>query len=285
MKRLTLEECQKLALERGGKCLSQEYINNSTKMLWECSKGHQWKAKFSHILYRKQWCPYCCGNIKGLEDLQKLAETKNAELISDKYINRKTHYLWKCKNNKDHLWLSTIDTFKRCQGCIYCYGNKQKTIEDCKILAQKYNGQFLSNECKNTQQKYLWKCINGHEFLTSYNTVRNGHWCPFCNHPHSKPELEILHFVKNMFPDADHAGRGILGNNKFQLDVYIPSLKKAIEFDGYYHKFPRQIQFDSIKNQLCKEMGIGLLRIPWLSYKLDKNTCFNNICLFLECAH
>lgn len=57
--KMTLEECQEVAVGRGGKCLSEEYINRETPMLWECKEGHQWKARFRDIKRRCDWCPYC----------------------------------------------------------------------------------------------------------------------------------------------------------------------------------------------------------------------------------
>ena len=29
---------------KNGKCLSTQYINSKTKLLWECAEGHQWEA-------------------------------------------------------------------------------------------------------------------------------------------------------------------------------------------------------------------------------------------------
>jgi len=57
-KKLNIEEMQKLAKERGGKCLSKKYINNRTKLEWECEKGHIWKATLGTIK-RGSWCPIC----------------------------------------------------------------------------------------------------------------------------------------------------------------------------------------------------------------------------------
>lgn len=36
----SIDSARGLALSRGGKCLSTEYVNNRTKMLWECGNGH-----------------------------------------------------------------------------------------------------------------------------------------------------------------------------------------------------------------------------------------------------
>lgn len=57
--KLTIEEMQEIAKERNGKCLSTEYINSHSKLLWECEKGHQWLAKPYLIKNVKNWCPIC----------------------------------------------------------------------------------------------------------------------------------------------------------------------------------------------------------------------------------
>ena len=35
-KKLTIEYMQEIAKEHGGECLSKEYVNNATPMLWQC---------------------------------------------------------------------------------------------------------------------------------------------------------------------------------------------------------------------------------------------------------
>jgi uncharacterized protein YkuJ len=60
--RLTIEECQQLAISMGGKCLSSQYTNINDKMLWQCGKGHEWETSMDKIKGRKSWCPRCSGN-------------------------------------------------------------------------------------------------------------------------------------------------------------------------------------------------------------------------------
>ena len=57
-KKLNIEEMHKLASSNRGKCLSNTYINNKTKLLWQCAEGHQWEAIPANIK-RGRWCPYC----------------------------------------------------------------------------------------------------------------------------------------------------------------------------------------------------------------------------------
>jgi hypothetical protein len=54
----TIEEMQRIAEERGGKCLSSTYVNSSAKLLWECTEGHRWEATPSNIK-RDSWCRLC----------------------------------------------------------------------------------------------------------------------------------------------------------------------------------------------------------------------------------
>lgn len=56
---LSIEDAQKIAAKRNGKCLSKEYTNNKTKLEWECDQGHRWKAKLHDIKDGNTWCPFC----------------------------------------------------------------------------------------------------------------------------------------------------------------------------------------------------------------------------------
>ncbi len=53
-----LKRMQGLAISRGGKCISSEYVNIRTKMRWRCRKGHEWLAKPNSVV-EGQWCPRC----------------------------------------------------------------------------------------------------------------------------------------------------------------------------------------------------------------------------------
>jgi len=57
-KRYTLERMQALAASRGGRCLSERYINTKTHLMWECARGHAWKA-IPHSVLNGSWCPQC----------------------------------------------------------------------------------------------------------------------------------------------------------------------------------------------------------------------------------
>jgi hypothetical protein len=61
-RRNTLEDAKDLATSKGGLCLSTEYVNNSTKMLWQCAAGDVWESTYNNTQYH--WCPACGGRTK-----------------------------------------------------------------------------------------------------------------------------------------------------------------------------------------------------------------------------
>ena len=77
-KRLSLEDCHRMAESKGGKCLSLIYINSLTPMKWYCDKcEYEWKAHFNSIKNINTWCPKCAGCVKHtIEDCINYAESK-----------------------------------------------------------------------------------------------------------------------------------------------------------------------------------------------------------------
>ncbi len=59
-----IEIYKKIAITRGGKCLSNTYIDYYSKLTWECKFGHVWNS-LGYSIERGHWCPDCAGNRKG----------------------------------------------------------------------------------------------------------------------------------------------------------------------------------------------------------------------------
>jgi hypothetical protein len=103
--------------------LSDTYIDNKTKLLWECAEGHKWEAAPSKIKYGK-WCPYCAGNVKlTIEEMQKIAKERGGNCLSDTYINNQTKLLWECAEG--HQWEARPNDIKRGKWCPECYELKR----------------------------------------------------------------------------------------------------------------------------------------------------------------
>ncbi|AEG71869.1 conserved hypothethical protein (plasmid) [Ralstonia solanacearum Po82] len=47
-----------MAAERGGRCLSDTYVNVLTTLEWECARGHRWHSTPRNIR-AGHWCAQC----------------------------------------------------------------------------------------------------------------------------------------------------------------------------------------------------------------------------------
>jgi hypothetical protein len=56
--RLGIEAMRAIAHERGGRCLSEQYVNARQRLQWECGHGHVWWTS-PMAIRRGCWCPSC----------------------------------------------------------------------------------------------------------------------------------------------------------------------------------------------------------------------------------
>ncbi len=127
---LTIKEMRDIAESRGGKCLSVEYVNIKTHLLWECSKKHRWKAvPFS--IKRGSWCPECAGTQKhNIEMMKALAKSRGGECLSDSYVNNSTALEWKC--SEGHHWESAPNKIRSGRWCPECSSSLGERL--CKVF-------------------------------------------------------------------------------------------------------------------------------------------------------
>lgn len=138
-----LEHFKKIAIDRGGVCLSDKYINCHTKMKWQCKNGHIWKTIADCIL-RGYWCKECSSerrkkyNLKEIKNVIK--KERSGLLLSNEYKNTAEKLLWQCKYG--HQWKSSISSviFKK-KWCPICRVSKSEFI--CKYLFETaFNKKF-----------------------------------------------------------------------------------------------------------------------------------------------
>jgi hypothetical protein len=136
--------------------------------------------------------------------------------------------------------------------------------------ADQNNGKCLSETYTNSHAKYEWQCRFGHQWKSKAYTVINGHWCPFCINRISKPEIQFRNAIQQVYAECVGNVRGILENKKMELDIYLPGLRKAIEFDGdYWHSRPESQKRDLHKDEQCRKANVSLLRIKSSEFKAD----------------
>ena len=99
--------------------MSEEYVNSSTHLLWQCSEEHEiWVASPSSVKMGS-WCPVCAGNVRlNIEQVHKLAQERGGKCLSTEYINSKTKLWWKCK--RGHAWEAEPSNVKHGTWCPEC---------------------------------------------------------------------------------------------------------------------------------------------------------------------
>ena len=246
------------------------------KVWWKCSEGHEWQADIKSRTFGNG-CPYCSGRyaVKGENDLQTLNPTlanewdyeRNDGLTPrDVLPNSGQKVWWKC--SKGHEWKASIAHRNKGRGCPYCAGQKViKGENDLQTVNptlakewhyEKNNGLTPEDVMPNSGKKVWWKCSKGHEWQAKIyhrNTVSD---CPVCNSERntSLPEYAIVYYLRKYGLEVTHSYK----EQGYELDVYIPSKKSAIEYDGYFwHK--NKTQEDLEKNRKCKKDRIKLYRI------------------------
>lgn len=114
-----LETFIKIIEAKGGKCHTTEYINSQvTRLVIECSKGHQWTTWPGHVK-KGLWCRKCNGSAKhSLSDVIRLAESRGGKCLSETYKNDMSNITWQC--NEGHIWDATPNNIKRGKWCPTC---------------------------------------------------------------------------------------------------------------------------------------------------------------------
>ncbi len=76
-------------------------------------------------------------------------------------------------------------------------------------------------------------------------------------------ESKLGDFLKTYYPIENWMPQYNLGKRS-RVDWFCDEIKTAVEFDGYQHfTSSRQIFNDRRKNELCNELGISIIRIPY----------------------
>jgi orotate phosphoribosyltransferase-like protein len=158
-------------------------------------------------------------------------------------------------------------------------------------LAKSHEGRMV-DEYRGSYKTITWECMKGHIWEARPNSIQQGSWCPYCAHTGpSKAQLELADYVKSLLPDievlvGDRAALKSFSPNvdhPLELDIYVPSLKKAIEFDGWFwHKSPWAISRgvpdrDVKKDAQCLEAKVELLRVDELEFNKNRESVLNQI--------
>ena len=257
-------------------------VSSGKRLLWMCSSGHEWEAKVLNRS-RGKGCPYCSGRMPVLR-VNDLA-TVNPELAKQvspnskikatqvtSFSNRKL--LWRC--GRGHEWVAAVSSRTLGNNCPYC-GNK-KVLPGFNDLATTHpelakqvspNSKIKATEItERSSRKVLWCCNKGHEWLSVVANRSRGASCPRCSG--SLMEENLAKLIKRLLPNSNSTTRNDRKTIKpYELDILIPDLNLAFEFNGtYWHsdkiikkrhpQFESSKAFDDFKKAECAKQGIEL---------------------------
>ena len=249
---------------------------SNKKVWWLCKEGHEWQSTISNRTMGNS-CPFCSGRvaISGVNDLQTLNPnlakewnySLNGDLTPSNILPRSSLKVWWiCEHG--HEWQATVNNRTKGRGCPFCSGRVAISgVNDLQTLNPNLAKEWdysLNESLKPSQllpssnKKVWWKCERGHQWQATVNHRSSGEGCPICSSElrTSFPEYALLYYLRKYGIDALHSSKEL----GYELDVFIPKLKIAIEYDGgYWHK--NRINEDLAKNARCKEAGIKLYRI------------------------
>jgi len=85
-----IDAMHKLAFDKGGNFLSNEYFGTKVKYKWECSVGHQWEA----LPHPTSWCPQCNGSLG-----EEICRAYFEQIFKNSFPRKKPKWLTNSRNN------------------------------------------------------------------------------------------------------------------------------------------------------------------------------------------
>jgi hypothetical protein len=263
-----------------------EYINISTPVMFECTKGHRYLQKPNRFQCGDR-CPFCGGHGKfTIKDVLKELEERypTCEILADKFINNDTPLRLKCKIcGNDEIYVKRRKYRKHPCPCQLknnrytdkTFSDKFYKIHNDLILLEDYTTRELKKSilCKCKIHNYTWRAGTVHIVNSRKPTG-----CPVCKS--SKGEKKIYDYLSELKVNFifQKSYDELIGERyplKFDFCIIIDGKETLIEYDGEFHekqfssdyeKFNRLKLNDSRKNKWCLENNKKLVRIHYTEF-------------------
>lgn len=265
--------------------------------IWRCTVDprHEWRATVVDRSHGNG-CPVCSGYkvMAGVNDLktthplfERYWHPSNPS-IEKFHAGSHSRVKWICENG--HTTHSNVrNRVLRGKSCGVCSGRITVSgVNDILTLrpdlAEEWhpdNTRSVSDTSPNYNGKVKWACHKGHEWTVSPNQrTQSGTGCPTCsrNKFSSVGETELFKFVSTITNNTViRNSRSVVKGH--ELDIYIPHLKCAVEFNGaYYHSdLFRNESYHEDKRIACMEVGIRLIQIWDYQWKCRREAIENKL--------
>lgn len=271
--------------------------NYYTKLHWLCPVCNQKfvssvRGMFKRLNDRDTMCPIC-GRYKLVPGINDLATTRpdlTSELVDPAQAKKVTEYSndkleWRCMVNPDHTPYTTTPK-QRVNGvnCKKCTALRRETAINKTRLKKGHSDPIpdwiMDYAIPEDRERMIDKGMSagspenitiiypncGHERSTTICNMGRSPECPICAYGMhmSKGQDELTEWLRSILGhDAVRSNQSGLLDGRKELDIYVPSMKMAIEYNGLYWHNEENVGKNSTydKWKTCKDNGIHLLTI------------------------
>lgn len=272
------------------KASNQIGFSSGKKVWWKCSVcGLSWQQSPNKMNKKRNGgCPYCNRSrpsyLYNLALLYPELESewdyeKNDILPTDCLPSSSKRVFWKCRNN--HRWDSIIsdrvESVKKCRVskkpvCPYCnherISSTYNLVTEFPNIAKQWNyiknkDMIPLNVSPKSQKKVWWICEYNPNHIwqdrIANRTVLNRS-CPICSKNHISFMARVLfYYLKRYFDDCE-IEYNLIGH--YVADLYIPSYKIVIEYDGwFFHDSATSKKRELKKDKVLTDAGYQLIRV------------------------
>lgn len=254
---------------------------------WKCDKGKD--HSFQSAVFRLtegRGCNICASKVinkyNSLEsrypEVAKYFDSEKNGITPDKIsCGSSTKYFW--FDDLGHSYIKSPKSRVKGSACPYCTSSNTKLLSGFNDLATLFpdvakDWDYTKNKTtpdkvlSKTKKQAWWLCSKGHSWSCQIgNRTGSRSGCPYCaSNGTSKPEKEMIAFIKNVIPDEEIIvrDRQLLLSIHREIDVYIPSLQVAVEFNGLYWHSKQAGKDDNYhydKWFACRNKGVRLITI------------------------
>ncbi len=277
---------EKIELIPGYKVISNVYKGIHAKIEIKCPDGHIFSMSYGSFSQGHR-CPVCQRKERANKKRNtyeyvktKVESIMGYTLISKNYKGNKIKIEIKCPvgHNFEMIYGNFISKGQRCPICWSLRKNKEKMLsyDDIKAMVESVSGYKLISLNYKPKEKIEIECPKGHKFEVVYGNFYVRKRCPICwkKDKESSEEKSIAKYIHNTYNgivienDRTQLINPITGY-ALELDVWLPEINKAIEYNGTYWHQGRE-NMDNLKQNLCKSKEIQLLIIKeseWMKHK------------------
>ncbi len=308
--------CKEWNYEKNSFSPNDVTAHSKRKVWWVCSKcSYEWEATISNRVDHGTKCPACSNFttivVKGKNDLATTNPDLVKEwdydrnLISPYEVSKGSHkkVWWRIEviNPDTHRkrvlrWEAVIKDRVKGNGCPYITNGKvllgfnDLYTKYPDIAAQwdykKNSGISPKNFPAGSHKVVWWKCdVCSTEWKSTIKDRVNGTGCPMCTKytRTSFPEQAIFFYIKKYYRSAINTYKDIFDNG-MELDIYIPTIKTGVEYDGiFWHESRKSTKRAEMKYDTCKKNNIRLIRINEDTLNNSKDYC--DELLFCDFSH